>query len=249
MRTAFETHLDIRLFYNGLVNQIPATKIIEFVSRAGQKIEVYWTEMGNCLVINDVIQSAKGEGRIYDQMLTKALSFGDSRVLILGGGDGSLAREILDKNPCCDVVVVDRDYDVIEVSKSFMFGQTVFDDPRVCTVVEDVIDFLEGTTLRNIKFDGIVVDLTDNPIRAEGERFESFYQKLIPLIAKSLTSRGWISVQVGTEEVCNKYINASCVIGEIVAQRFESVSFDTAFVPSFMERAKFLYACGPHHWH
>ncbi len=118
---------------------------------------------GRILTLDGVIQVTEGDEFIYHEMMAHVpiLSHGAARrVLIVGGGDGGMAREALKHADIERVVMVEIDAGVIEFSKQYLpgIGDGAFDDPRLEVVIADGADFMraEGET-----FDVIIVDSTD----------------------------------------------------------------------------------------
>ncbi len=118
---------------------------------------------GRILTLDGVVQVTEGDEFIYHEMMAHVpiLSHGAARrVLIVGGGDGGMAREALKHADIERVVMVEIDAGVIEFSKQYLpgIGDGAFDDPRLEVVIADGADFMraEGET-----FDVIIVDSTD----------------------------------------------------------------------------------------
>lgn len=93
-------------------------------------------------------------------------------MLIVGGGDGGVLREVL-KHDVERATVVEIDDVVIRVCRAHLPGISAgaFDDPRAEVVIADGVRFMEETAAT---FDVIVVDSTDpiGPAKALfGERF------------------------------------------------------------------------------
>ncbi|PQJ36064.1 spermidine synthase [Salinibacter sp. 10B] len=84
------------------------------------------------------------------------------RVLILGGGDGLAAREVLKYESVEEVVIVDLDPKMFEIARTHTALTRLNDrslhSPRVRTVAQDAFVFLEETDRR---FDVILADLPD----------------------------------------------------------------------------------------
>ncbi|MGR3803957.1 polyamine aminopropyltransferase [Marinibacterium profundimaris] len=129
-----------------------------------QRLKVFQNNrFGRVLTLDDVVQTTEGDNFIYHEMLTHVpiLAHGAAkRVLIIGGGDGGMAREVLRHASVDHVTMVEIDAGVVEFSKTYlpMLSQGAFDDPRLNLVIADGADFMktpDGT------FDVIIVDSTD----------------------------------------------------------------------------------------
>jgi spermidine synthase len=82
------------------------------------------------------------------------------RALVIGGGDGGSAEELLKYATMKSVTLVEIDLAVIDIARKY-FGTVhhgALDDPRLTLKVEDGLAFVHSTTET---FDLIVLDLTD----------------------------------------------------------------------------------------
>ncbi|GAA0288399.1 polyamine aminopropyltransferase [Rhodovulum strictum] len=118
---------------------------------------------GRVLTLDDVVQTTEGDNFIYHEMMTHVpiLAHGAARrVLIIGGGDGGMAREVLRHRSVEHVTMVEIDAGVVDFSRTYlpMLSQGAFDDPRLNLVINDGAAFIRNTAE---KFDVIVVDSTD----------------------------------------------------------------------------------------
>lgn len=129
-----------------------------------QRLKVFQNgTFGRVLTLDDVVQTTEGDNFIYHEMMTHVpiLAHGAAkRVLIIGGGDGGMAREVLKHTSVEHVTMVEIDAGVVEFSKEYlpMLSQGAFDDPRLNLVINDGAVFMKETT---DKFDVIIVDSTD----------------------------------------------------------------------------------------
>jgi spermidine synthase len=118
---------------------------------------------GRILTLDGVVQVTEGDEFIYHEMMAHVpiLAHGAARrVLIVGGGDGGMAREVLKYQGVERVVMVEIDAGVIEFSKQYLpgIGAGCFDDPRLEVVIADGADYMRA---EGEAFDVIVVDSTD----------------------------------------------------------------------------------------
>lgn len=129
-----------------------------------QRIKVFQNgTFGRVLTLDDVVQTTEGDNYIYHEMLTHVpiLAHGAAkRVLIIGGGDGGMAREVLKHASVEHVTMVEIDAGVVEFSKEYlpMLSDGAFDDPRLNLVIADGAIYMKETA---DKFDVIIVDSTD----------------------------------------------------------------------------------------
>ncbi len=129
-----------------------------------QRLKVFQNgTFGRVLTLDDVVQTTEGDNFIYHEMLTHVpiLAHGAAkRILIIGGGDGGMARAALDHQSVEHVTMVEIDAGVVEFSKEYLptLSRGAFDDPRLNLVIADGADFMRET---EGGFDVIIVDSTD----------------------------------------------------------------------------------------
>ncbi len=131
---------------------------------AHQRLRVFENPtFGRVLTLDGVVQVTERDNFIYHEMLTHVpvLAHGAARrVLIVGGGDGGMAREVLKHRTVEAVTMVEIDAGVVAFSKQFlpMISAGAFDDPRLDLVIADGAAFMRETAGG---FDVIIVDSTD----------------------------------------------------------------------------------------
>ncbi len=129
-----------------------------------QKIMVVeFEDLGKTLILDGKVQSSTYDEYIYHEALTHPVLIthpNPRKVLILGGGEGATAREVLRHKTIEEVVMVDIDEEVIKVSREYLpeIHQGAFDDPRLKVVIDDGRRYVERC---KEKFDVVILDLTD----------------------------------------------------------------------------------------
>ena len=118
---------------------------------------------GRVMVLDGIVQTTEKDEFIYHEMLTHVplLAHGAAkRVLIIGGGDGGILREVCKHIGVEHVTQVEIDQAVIDMAKEYLPGHSngAFDDPRANIVIDDGIKFVTET---DQKFDVIISDSTD----------------------------------------------------------------------------------------
>nr|WP_312866538.1 polyamine aminopropyltransferase [Streptomyces boluensis] len=141
---------------------------------------------------------AGGHGdRRYDEALVHPAMRGPhARVLVLGGGDGLAAREVLRHSGVRQVDVAELDSGVVELARtdpalSALNGHA-FRDHRVRVLTGDAFRLLRGT--RAPVYDVIVSDLPDPGIT---ESAKLYSQEFYGLAARALAPGGRIVVHAG----------------------------------------------------
>ncbi len=131
---------------------------------------------GRVLTLDGVVQVTERDNFIYHEMLTHVpmVAHGEAtRVLIIGGGDGGMAREAL-RHPVERVTMVEIDAGVVEFSKRYlpMISDGAFEDPRLDLRIADGAEFVRG---QEAAYDVIIVDSTDPVGPGEVLFSEHFY--------------------------------------------------------------------------
>ena len=128
-----------------------------------QRIVVFDSaQFGRVMTLDGVVQVTERDNFIYHEMLTHVpmVAHGAAkRVLIIGGGDGGMAREAL-RHPVERVTMVEIDAGVVEFCREYLpaISDGAFDDPRLDLQIADGADFVHDT---DGGFDVIIVDSTD----------------------------------------------------------------------------------------
>ena len=199
-------------------------------------------EFGRCLVIDGIMQTADVDHEIYDKAILEALDEKDRNVLILGGGDGYVAEMALKLNPDLKIKVIDLDVEVVKGCEKHL-NQEVFKDKRVHLYIEDAFNYLKNIAKQNYKFDGIICDLTDEPIRKKDQKnFSKFYEEVIDLSKDVLKENGWISLQAGASKITSGHIDAAFLIEGLLKKKYRDVSRKDVLIPSYGEENAFLFA-------
>ena len=118
---------------------------------------------GRVMAIDGVIQLTESDEFIYHEMMAHVplLAHDDPKsVLIIGGGDGGLLREVLRHESLETIVMVEIDPHVIQLSKQYMpnVSRGAFDNPRAQIVIQDAAKYVKET---NETFDVIICDSND----------------------------------------------------------------------------------------
>lgn len=129
-----------------------------------QKIELVDThEFGKTLLLDNITQVVeKNDYQYHEPMVHPAMCTHPRPrdVLVIGGGDGGILREVL-RYPCVRTVhFAELDEDVVRFSREYLssVNRGAFDDPRVRLNFTDGRRFVE---LRENEFDVVIMDMTD----------------------------------------------------------------------------------------
>ncbi|GAB1542136.1 polyamine aminopropyltransferase [Scytonema sp. NUACC21] len=162
--------------------------------------EMYIVETGTygkALVLDGKWQSCTGDEFLYHEPLVHpAMIFHGAprKVLILGGGEGATAREVLRWHTVEKVVMIDIDGEVVEACRQHLseMHQNAFDDERFQVIIADALDFLDTT---QEQWDVIVSDLSD-PIES-GPSFPLFTKEYFEKVRRVLAPKGFFVIQAG----------------------------------------------------
>jgi spermidine synthase len=125
-------------------------------------------QWGKMLFLNGVLQSTSMDEIIYHTALVHPLLdtlCNRSNILILGGGEGATAREVLRWQSVKKVTMVDYDRELVLKMKDNgpMWSQGAFQDKRLKLVFDDAWEFMKSAQ----PYDGIILDLTDPDLKKE----------------------------------------------------------------------------------
>uniref|UniRef100_A0A5S6QB74 PABS domain-containing protein n=1 Tax=Trichuris muris TaxID=70415 RepID=A0A5S6QB74_TRIMR len=158
-----------------------------------QDILVFQSESyGRVLVLDGIIQCTERDEFSYQEMMAHVplhLHAEPRKVLIVGGGDGGVAREVLKHSTVETVVVVEIDKEVVDACATFFPNMAAsFKDPRVQVHYCDGLEFLKH---KKEKFDVIITDSTDPVGPGESLFGINYYQ----LLKESLNEGGVVMTQ------------------------------------------------------
>lgn len=147
---------------------------------AMQSIEVFeHAKFGTVLALDGTVQVSSADEAIYHEMAVHipllSRRFEDAGVLIIGGGDGGMLREVLRHDFVRRAVMVEIDPAVIEVSNRHMKIEGDYADPRVELVTDDGAAWLPAARSRGEKFDLVIIDATDSTGPSSTLWNEAFY--------------------------------------------------------------------------
>lgn len=182
---------------------------------------------GRVMCLDGVVQTTEGDEFVYHEMLAHVpiLAHGAAqRVLIIGGGDGGMAREVL-KHDGLAVTMVEIDRAVVDFCAEHLPNHSAgaFENPRLDLVITDGARFVQETQER---FDVIIVDSTD-PIGPGAVLFTAeFYADC----KRCLTEGGVVVTQNGVPFVQPEEITQSY---RRLGESFADVHFYRAAVPTY----------------
>lgn len=154
--------------------QSGAAQRIAAIQSAYQHIEVWQTaELGRVFTLDGRPMTATGDEYIYHECMTHPAALAHPqprRALVLGGGDGGAARELLRHASIERIVVAELDPEVVALARRYFetVHQGAFEDARVALRIGDAADYVRHHARQgHARFDLAVFDLTppDSPAR------------------------------------------------------------------------------------
>ena len=115
------------------------------------------------------------------------------RALIVGGGDGGSAEELLKHPSIKSVTLVEIDLAVVDIARKYLQSvhRGALDDPRLTLKIEDGFAFVRNSTEH---YDLIVLDLTD----ARGPSLELYTAEFYRACAARLTTMGAMTLHIAS---------------------------------------------------
>lgn len=183
---------------------------------------------GRVLMLDGTIQLTTADEFVYHEMMAHVPLFAHgaaTRVLIIGGGDGGIAREVL-KHPGVEALtMVEIDRAVVDLCAAHFpdVDGGAFADPRLRLVIADGIEYARSSEDR---YDVVIVDSTDPVGPAAGLFTASFYADCKRLLREG----GIIVTQSGVPFVQHEVLRTSITN---LAASFVDVACYLSAVPTY----------------
>ncbi|MFD1036895.1 polyamine aminopropyltransferase [Virgibacillus byunsanensis] len=193
-----------------------------------QELEMIQTEeWGNMLVLDDMVMTTEKDEFVYHEMVAHVPLFthpNPKKVLVVGGGDGGVIREVLKHKSVEKATLVEVDGKVLEYSKKYL--PTIagaLDDDRVEVKVDDGFMYIANSKR---EFDVILVDSTE-PV---GPAVSLFTQGFYTGIHKALKDDGIFVAQTD-----NPWFKADLIrqVYNDVGEIFSVTTLYTANIPTY----------------
>lgn len=197
-----------------------------------QHIQVVETERyGRMLVLDGVFQTSVKEEWTYHEMITNVPIMAHpnpERILIIGGGDGGVAREVLRHKTIKQVDLCEIDKRVMEISQEYFptISKAINEkDERLKIHIGDGIAFV-----KKVKdfYDVIIIDCSDPIGPGEGLFTREFYKDA----KKALRKNGMIIQQTESPLVQQKIVHE---VYKAMDDVFKNVNVFLAYVPIYPE--------------
>ncbi|MER0446673.1 polyamine aminopropyltransferase [Streptomyces sp. Edi4] len=186
-------HAARRAVYGGQVRVAVQTHVQEIVltGRSGASLGLFLD--GRLRV------DGRDESRYHAALVDPALARGPhGRVLILGGGDGLAAREVLRRPGVRAVTLVDVDPELVRLAREdpalASLNAHAYRDPRLRAVAGDPFGWLRGDVRTLGTYDAVICDLPDPGITASTKLYS---QEFYGLASRVLAPGGRLVVHAG----------------------------------------------------
>ena len=152
----------------GVANNWYNAKIVDsFKTYRGTKVEMIERKLwGLTCYMDNSIQSSLTDEKIYHEALVHPVMenvMKRTRVLIVGGGEGATAREVLKWQGVEQVDMYEWDADVVSFFKEKypQWANGAWNDPRLTIYNEDIFSSIQTPPNESKKYDVIIIDLFD----------------------------------------------------------------------------------------
>jgi spermidine synthase len=184
---------------------------------------------GRVMALDGIVQTTEKDEFIYHEMLAHVpiLAHGAAkRVLIIGGGDGGMLREVAKHASVEAITQVEIDQSVIDLSRQYLPNHSAgaFEDERLELVIADGLAYTQETRAR---FDVIISDSTDPIGPGESLFTEAFYKAC----KRCLNPGGVLVTQNGV--VFIQMDEAAATAGHL-GRLFKDWHFYSAAVPTYV---------------
>ncbi len=142
-----------------------------------QRIDIFESkEFGRFLTLDGFMMMTEKDEFIYHEMITHvpmAVHPNAKKVLVIGGGDGGVVRELTRYENIESIDLVEIDEQVVKVCREYLpLTSSKLDDERVHIYYEDGLRFIRS---KENEYDLIIVDSTDPFGPGEGLFTKEFY--------------------------------------------------------------------------
>ena len=183
--------------------------------------------LGRVMTLDGIVQTTEADEFMYHEMLTHVpiLAHGAvKKLLIIGGGDGGILREVL-KHEAIDVTQVEIDKAVIDMAIEYLpkHSDSAYDNSRANIIIDDGMAFVKNCS---DKFDIIIVDGTDPIGPGEVLFTEDFYAQCKNCLNQGgviVTQNGVPFLQIEEVKKTHQRLN----------QHFNDTTFYTVAVPTY----------------
>ena len=137
---------------------------------------------GRVFVLDNTVQGSQADEYIYHEMAVHIPLIGRQHsqvnVLIIGGGDGGIVRELQKHDEVKRIVMVEIDDLVVQSSKRYFAVEGDYDDSRVELKIMDAAEYIQQAAQAGERFQLIIVDATDSTEPSSSLWNDAFFNNL-----------------------------------------------------------------------
>lgn len=201
------------------------------------------TTFGNVLVLDGILQCTERDEFSYQEMITHIplyLHANPKKVLVIGGGDGGVIREVV-KHDCVEsATLVEIDETVITLAKKYLPNMaSAFTHNKVNVKLCDGFKYLKeiGDLDESEKYDVIITDSSD----PEGPAEAFFESEYFQLLHNALNSNGVVIAQASENVWLNiQYLSQLVKVAKSV---FKNTNYCYTLCPSYTSGQLGLVVC------
>lgn len=230
----------VEFFSPGEFHAHRVKKIIGSSRTAFQEAALVETDaFGEVLIIDGETQSSRLDEAFYHETLVCPALLLHRRprsALVLGGGEGATARELLNCRTMERVVMADIDHNVLRFAaeKLGAWHRGAFADPRLSLAVQDAARLVRSASE---KFDLVIADLP-SPIE-KGPAWKLYTLEFYREVKRLLAPGGIFVTQAGPGTPLQ--FGLHCALARTLRRVFGRVASGAAFIPSYDMPWTFLF--------
>ena len=195
---------------------------------------------GVALFLDGVIQSSEEDEALYHELLAQPalLRHPEPRdVLIIGGGEGAVLREVLAHRSVRACTMVDIDRELVELSRAHLskWHRGAFGDPRGRVVIGDGRRFIEAD---DGLYDVVIIDVVD--MLDNGPAQSLYTRQFYELLKRRLRPGAIVAIQGLEFSFADD--KAHVALARTLRTVFAEVHSYSALIPSFLGGWGFLVA-------
>lgn len=209
----------------------------EHVTHRGTHVEMFQGPYGIACYMDGLIQSSEADEGIYHSALVQPiLKKHPKRVMIIGGGEGATAREVLKGGSVEAVDMYEWDKDVVRMFQTSypQWAKGAWADPRLTIYPENIMEAITSPPDR--PYDAIIVDLFD-----PSEENEPLWNHLLSHLHRWTHTGTSVVLYTGEEEGTMRL--TKLLIGRPIGRGKRILSYDVE-IPCFEGDCSFLMIYG-----
>ncbi|SCU89643.1 LAFA_0E19702g1_1 [Lachancea sp. 'fantastica'] len=222
--------------------ELKVEKILYHSKSEFQDILVFQSaSYGNVLVLDGIIQATERDEFAYQEMISHIPLYAHKNpknILVVGGGDGGVLREVV-KHECVDTVtLVEIDESVIKLAKRYLPGMAcAFDNEKVNVKLQDGFQYLRDMAQTEQRYDVIITDSSD----PEGPAGAFFQKDYFQLLHSVLNENGIVIAQASE----NMWLNLDYICDLVASANsvFAQVDYCYTTVPTYTSGQLGLIVC------